>query len=95
VNAALAGVTLVASFARFKAPMYMFSEERASSRPFGPRDLSTIVETTKKWCDVQAARKSLLRLIETSVHLDIERLVQSDPFGKGNYLCVRPITHRS
>jgi len=72
----------------------MFSEERASSCPFGPRDLSTIVETTRKWCEVQAARKSP-RLIETSVHLDIERLVQSDPFGKGNYLWVRPITHRS
>lgn len=94
MNAALAGVTLVASFARLKAPMDIFSEERVSSCPFGPRDLSTIVGTTRKWRDVQTARKSP-RLIETGVHLDIERLVQSDPSGKENYLCVSPITHRS
>jgi hypothetical protein len=32
VNAVLAGVTLVTSFARFKASMAMSSEERTSSR---------------------------------------------------------------
>jgi len=35
VNAVLAGVTLVVSFARFKASMAMFSEERTPSLPCG------------------------------------------------------------
>jgi len=54
VNAAFAGVTLVAPFARFKAPMAMFSEERASCCPWVP---VAMVETTRKRCGVQAARK--------------------------------------
>ena len=45
VNVALAGITLVASFARFKALMAAFSEERAQSCSFCLRDLSAMVET--------------------------------------------------
>ena len=77
VNAAFACVMLVASFARFKTPMAMFSGERTPYCPFGPWS----VETTRKWCDVQDAGKSP-RPIETSVNCDlgdrIARLVQSD-----------------
>jgi hypothetical protein len=47
VNAALAGVTLVAPFARFKAPMATFSDERAPSRPLGLWDLSAVVEAMR------------------------------------------------
>ena len=42
---ALARVTPVASFARFRAPMAMFSEERAPSRPFGSCGLVVMVGT--------------------------------------------------
>jgi len=84
VNAALAGVTLVAPFARFKVPMAMFSEESASCCPWVS---VAMVETTRKRCGVQAVRKSP-RLIETGVHLDIARLVQPGPFGEEDYLTV-------
>jgi len=50
VNVALAGVEFVASFARFKTPMAVFSDERTPPRPVCPWDLSAIVivETTRK-----------------------------------------------
>ena len=48
VNAALACVTLVASFMRFKVPMAMFIEERALSCAFCPWDFSDIA--TRKRC---------------------------------------------
>ena len=85
---ALAGVTLVASFARFKAPMAMFSEVVTSSRPFCRWDLSAMVEATRKRCGAQAMRKDpRLIELETSVHFVIARLVHSDPFDVDvNYL---------
>ena len=84
MNVALAGVTLVASFARFKAPMAMFSEVVTSSRSFCRWDLSVMVDATRNWCDVRAVRKNP-RLIEVSVRFVIARLVQSDPFDEVNY----------
>ena len=60
---ALAVVTLVASFARFKVPMAVFSEERTPSRPFCRWDSSAMVETVK---NPQAVRKGP-RLIEMGV----------------------------
>jgi len=87
-NVALAGATLVASFAQFKIPMAEFSEERTSSRSFCRWDLSAMIEATRKRCDVQAVRK-ISRLIGMSVHLDIARLVQSNPFGEVDYLYPR------
>ena len=77
VNAALAGATLVAPFARFKVPTAMLSEERSSRCPWVSVAMSS----------VQVVRKSP-RLIETSVRSDIARLVQPDPFGEENYLTV-------
>ena len=44
LKTALAGVTLESSFARFRASMAIFSEERTASRPFGRWDLSAMVE---------------------------------------------------
>jgi len=69
VNVALAGVALFASFARFKAPMAMFSDERTPSRPFGPWDLSAMIETARKRRDMQEAVRERPRVIEMSVHL--------------------------
>ena len=87
MNVALAGVTLVASFARFKAPMATVSDERTPSCPFGRWDLSAMVEATRKRCGVQAVRKDP-RLIETSVRFVIARssraigpIWQSEPFA--------------
>ena len=77
VNAALAGATLVAPFARFKVPAAMFSEERASCCPWVSVAMS----------GVQVVRKSP-RLIETSVCPDIARPVQSGPFGEEDCLTV-------
>ena len=85
MNVALAGITLVASFARFKAPMAMFSEVVTSSRSFCRWDLSVMVDATRKRCDVRAVRKNP-RLIEMSVRFVIACLVQSDPFDEVNYL---------
>ena len=48
VNAALAGVTFVASFTRFKTQMAMFSEEGTPSPPLDPWVSSAMVETTRK-----------------------------------------------
>ena len=42
MNAALAGVTLVASFARFKTPIALFNDGRT------PWDLSAMVEAAGK-----------------------------------------------
>ena len=42
-KAALAGVMLEISFARFRVSMATFSEERALSRPFGRWDLASMV----------------------------------------------------
>jgi hypothetical protein len=71
----LAGVTLVASLARFSSSMATFSEERAPSRPFGLWDLSVVVEVMRERCDVQVVGKSP-RLIEGAA--DIARLVPED-----------------
>ena len=59
----MAGVTLAASFAWFKVPMTMFSEERAS---FCLWVSVAVVGTTRKRCDVRGVGKDL-RLIETGV----------------------------
>jgi len=77
VNAALAGATLVAPFARFKVSTAVFSEERSSCCPWVLAAMS----------GVQVVRKSP-RLIETGVWPDIARLVQSSPFGEEDYLTV-------
>ena len=45
VNAVLADVRLAALFTQFNLSMAAFSEEKASSRPFGCLDLSAVVET--------------------------------------------------
>lgn len=58
MNAAMAGVMLVASFARFNAPIVVSSEGRPLSRPFGRRDLSAMVESARKRRGVQVVRKS-------------------------------------
>ena len=50
MNAVLAGVTFVASFARFKASMAVFSEERVS---FCPWVLVAMVKV--EWCNVRTA----------------------------------------
>jgi hypothetical protein len=54
VNAVLAGVTLVASFAIFKASIAIFngSEERTPSRPFGRWVFVVMVETGDSQCSV-------------------------------------------
>lgn len=44
MNAALAGVMPVASFARFKSRITVFSDERTSLSPFGRCDLVAMVE---------------------------------------------------
>jgi len=49
VNAALTDITLVASFARFKASMAVFSEERISFCPFGRLVLVAMVEIKDSW----------------------------------------------
>ena len=49
MNAALADATLVASFARFKVPMFVFSEESASCCPWVS---VAMVEITRKRCGV-------------------------------------------
>jgi len=46
---ALAGVMLETSFARFRASIAMFSEERAPSRPFGCWDLVAIIDVQGSW----------------------------------------------
>ena len=47
VNAALAGVTLVASFARFKVSMAVSNGGRAPSLPCGRWDLPAMVEVAQ------------------------------------------------
>jgi hypothetical protein len=49
VNATLAGITLVASFARFKASMARSNEERAPSLLCGRWDLLAMVEIQDSW----------------------------------------------
>jgi hypothetical protein len=61
-NAALAGAISTMSFARFKASMAIFNEERAPSRPFGRREFASMVETRGSCgerCGVQAVRGSV------------------------------------
>ena len=48
-KAALAGVMLEISFARFRASMATFSEETTPSRPFGRRNLAAMVEAQGDW----------------------------------------------
>ena len=57
-NAALAGVILEVSFARLRAPMAVFNEDRAPSCPFDRLDLSAIVEIRVSCKEVQAVRKN-------------------------------------
>ena len=57
-NAALAGVILEVSFARLRASMAAFNEDRAPSCPFGRLDLSTMVGTQVSCKRVQAVRKN-------------------------------------
>ena len=77
-NAALAGVTLVASFAISKASMATFSEERG---PFGRWGLVAIVEM--RGCYSTWRLRGRARVpIETSVRVVIAGLVLTDPFGE-------------
>ena len=55
-NAALAGVMVDASFARLRASMATFSEERVSSCPFGRWDLVAMVEAQGR--DEKAVRRA-------------------------------------
>jgi hypothetical protein len=77
LNAALAGVVLDTSFARFNASlMAVFSEEIAPSRPLGRWGLVAIVERQGScekavWCE--GCERALT---EMSGHVVIARLVQ-------------------
>ena len=84
VDVASAGVTLVASFARFKASMVLFSDERTPSRPFGRWDFSAMVEATRKRCYVQAVKNPCLCNRNKRPTSVIGRFVQSDPFSEEN-----------
>lgn len=87
VNAALAGITLVAPFARFKASMAMSNEGRVPSLPRGRWYFSVMIEILDIWgkSGVARGRWGIRSLIETSVHLFVARLGQTDPSGEGNY----------
>jgi len=52
IKAALAGVMLETSFARFRTSMATFSEERTPFRPFGRWNSAAMVESYEKtvWC---------------------------------------------
>jgi len=51
VNAVLAGITFVATFARFSPPMATFSEERTLSLPskLGRWELPAMADTQSSW----------------------------------------------
>ena len=58
VNADLAGITPVDSFARFKASMAVFSEERVSFRPWVSVVMVRCKIAARKRCSLRTAGKN-------------------------------------
>ena len=76
VNSVLAGVTPVDSFARFKAPMTVFGEERASFCPWVPVAMVKMQDSWGKTVDCEDCREESRPYV---TGMGVARLAQTDP----------------